>query len=42
MEPANAQLGNRLLLQADVNAYITNAALPINIVSSPTYGSYTW
>ena len=39
---ANALLGKRLLLQADVNAYITNAALPINIVSSPTYGSYTW
>jgi hypothetical protein len=39
---ANALLAKRLLLQADVNAYISAAALPISIVSSPTYGSYTW
>ena len=39
---ANALLGKRLLLQADVNAYIANAAVPITIVASPTYGSYTW
>ena len=39
---ANALLAKRLLLQADVTAYIAAAALPINIVSSPTYGSYTW
>lgn len=39
---ANALLAKRLLLQADVNAYIAAAALPITIVSSPTYGSYTW
>jgi hypothetical protein len=39
---ANALLAQRLLLQADVNAYIANAALPIAVVASPTYGNYTW
>jgi len=39
---ANALLAQRLLLQADVDAYIANAALPITVVASPTYGSYTW
>ncbi len=39
---ANALLAKRLLLQADVTAYIAAAAQPIAIVSSPTYGSYTW
>jgi hypothetical protein len=35
-------MAQRLLLQADVNAYIANAALPITVVASPTYGNYTW
>ena len=39
---ANDLKARRLLLQADVNAYIAAAALPISIVSSPTYGSYSW
>jgi hypothetical protein len=39
---ANALLAQRLLLQADVNAYIAAAAQPIAVVSSPTYGTYTW
>lgn len=39
---ANALLAKRLLLQADVDAYIASAAVPANIVSSPVYGSYTW
>jgi len=39
---ANALLAKRLLLPADAAAYATNAAKPITIVSSPTYGSYTW
>jgi hypothetical protein len=39
---ANALLAKRLLLQADVNAYISNAATPIKVVASPTYGDYTW
>jgi hypothetical protein len=39
---ANALKAQRLLLQADVDAYITKAAQPITVVGSPTYGSYTW
>lgn len=39
---ANALKAQRLLLQADVDAYITKAAQPITIVGSPTYGAYTW
>ena len=39
---ANALLARRLLLPADVSTYISNAALPITIVASPTYGSYIW
>ena len=39
---ANALKAQRLLLQADVDAYITKAAQPITIVGSPTYGTYTW
>ncbi|MBK4737716.1 alpha/beta hydrolase domain-containing protein [Noviherbaspirillum pedocola] len=39
---ANALKAQRLLLQADVDAYIANAAKPINVVGSPTYGNYTW
>ena len=39
---ANALKAQRLLLQADVDAYISKAAQPITIVGSPTYGSYTW
>ena len=39
---ANALLAKRLLLQADVTAYISAAASPIAVVASPTYGTYTW
>jgi hypothetical protein len=39
---ANALKAQRLLLQADVDAYISKAAQPVTIVGSPTYGSYTW
>ena len=39
---ANALKAQRLLLQADVDAYISKAAQPISIVGSPTYGAYTW
>ena len=39
---ANALLAKRLLLPADVAIYISAAAAPITIVSSPTYGSYVW
>ena len=39
---ANALLAQRLLLQDDVNTYIGNAAKPIKVVASPTYGDYTW
>jgi hypothetical protein len=39
---ANALAAQRLLLPADVNAYITNAQQPINVVNNPLYGSYTW
>ncbi|SMP62585.1 alpha/beta hydrolase domain-containing protein [Noviherbaspirillum suwonense] len=39
---ANALKAQRLLLQADVDAYISKAAQPVTIVGSPTYGAYTW
>lgn len=39
---ANALKAQRLLLQADVDAYISNAANEISVVASPTYGSYKW
>jgi hypothetical protein len=39
---ANALLAKRLLLQDDVDAYISNAALPIKVIASPTYGDYMW
>jgi hypothetical protein len=39
---ANALKAQRLLLQADVDAYITKAAQPLSITGSPTYGTYTW
>lgn len=39
---ANALKARRLLLQDDVDAYVNRAAQPINIVGSPTYGSYSW
>jgi hypothetical protein len=29
-------------LPADVQAYIANAQLPINVVNNPIYGTYTW
>lgn len=39
---ANALKAQRLLLQADVDAYIAAANLPITVSNSPTYGAYTW
>jgi hypothetical protein len=39
---ANALAAQRLLLPADVQAYVTNAAQPINVVGNPIYGTYTW
>lgn len=39
---ANALKAQRLLLQADVDAYIAAAAQPITVTNSPTYGTYTW
>jgi hypothetical protein len=32
----------RLLLAADVQTYITNAAKPVSVVNNPIYGSYSW
>jgi len=39
---ANALAAQHLLLPADVQAYITNAQKPINVVNNPIYGTYTW
>jgi hypothetical protein len=39
---ANALAAQHLLLPADVQAYITNAQQPINVVNNPIYGTYTW
>jgi hypothetical protein len=39
---ANALAVQRLLLPADVQAYITAAQQPVNVVNNPVYGSYTW
>jgi hypothetical protein len=39
---ANALAGQRLLLPADVQAYITAAQQPVSVVNNPVYGSYTW
>ena len=39
---ANALAAQRLLLPADVQAIVTAAQQPINVVGNPVYGSYTW
>jgi len=39
---ANALAAQRLLLPADVQAYITAAQQPVNVVNNPVYGSYSW
>jgi hypothetical protein len=39
---ANALAGQRLLLSADVQAYITAAQTSIQVVNNPVYGNYTW
>ena len=39
---ANALAAQRLLLPADVQAYITAAQQPVNVVGNPVYGTYTW
>jgi hypothetical protein len=39
---AKALQAQGLLLPADVQTYINNAALPINVVNNPVYGSYTF
>ena len=41
-QAANALAVQRLLLPADVQAYITAAQQPVNVVNNPVYGSYTW
>ena len=41
-DAANALKAQRLLLQPDVDAYISKAAQPIGIVGSPTDGMYNW
>jgi Alpha/beta hydrolase domain len=39
---ANALQAQRLLLPADVLAYIQAAQLPISVINNPVYGSYSW
>jgi Alpha/beta hydrolase domain len=39
---ANALQAQRLLLPADVQAYIQAAQLPISVIANPVYGSYSW
>ncbi|CAF4374737.1 unnamed protein product, partial [Adineta steineri] len=39
---ANALSSKRLLLPADVQAYITASKQPIQVINNPTYGNYTW
>ena len=39
---ANTLAAQRLLLPADVQAYISAAQQPVNVVNNPVYGSYTW
>jgi phage tail protein X len=39
---ANTLAAQRLLLPADVQAYIAAAKQPVNVVGNPIYGSYTW
>jgi hypothetical protein len=39
---ANALAAQRLLLPADVQAYVTTAQQPVNVVGNPIYGTYSW
>jgi hypothetical protein len=39
---ANALAAQRLLLPADVQAYVTTAQQPVNVVGNPVYGTYSW
>ncbi|HEY4066627.1 MAG TPA: alpha/beta hydrolase domain-containing protein [Burkholderiaceae bacterium] len=39
---ANTLAAQRLLLPADVQAYITTASQPVSVVGNPVYGSYSW
>lgn len=39
---ANALQAQRLLLPADVQAYIQAAQQPISVINNPVYGSYSW
>ena len=39
---ANALAAQRLLLPADVQAYITAAQLPVTVIGNPIYGTYSW
>lgn len=32
----------RLLLPADVQAYIATAQQPVKVIGNPVYGTYTW
>ena len=41
-QAANALAVQRLLLPADVQAYITAAQQSVSVVNNPVYGSYTW
>ena len=39
---ANTLAAQRLLLPADVQAYITAAQQPVKVIGNPVYGTYTW
>ena len=39
---ANALAAQRLLLPADVQAYISTAQQPVNVVGNPIYGTHSW
>ncbi len=39
---ANALAAQRLLLPADVQAYIAAAQQPVSVVGNPVYGTYSW
>jgi hypothetical protein len=38
----NTLVKQRLLLSADVQAYITGAQALIQVINNPVYGNYTW
>jgi hypothetical protein len=39
---ANALAAQRLLLPADVQAYITSAQAQVKVIGNPVYGTYSW